>query len=157
MSLEHINLFMQILASLAAVIGIPIALIQYVRQNKAEERENQIRTYLQTNDRYWDYLRLCLDHPKADVFDIAQKEIEKERKLCSHEEVMLYTMMISLFERAYFLYRDQGEEFCRKQYSGWQDMVRLFAQREKFKEAWKIVGIQWDQEFQNEMNRILQS
>jgi hypothetical protein len=67
---------------------------------------------------------------------------------------------MSIFERAYLMYGDQGEEVKKRQWAGWESYIQGFCQRDNFRDrcrkAWKISGTTFDTRFQAYMGAYVQ-
>src|SRR5262245_45954337 len=97
------------------VLGIPMALLQYwsasrreqkdrQREQEAHEKERtdrQYATYDELDDRYIEYQRCCLQHPELDVWDIKDPQPRQLTVEQKKQELQLFTILFSIFERAY--------------------------------------------------------
>ena len=142
---------------LVTVLGIVLALMQYRSNSLKEQRDKDVAAYLGTNDRYLEFLNACLAHPQADAFDIPWSESAGKQRLISREELILFTIFLSICERAVFLYRDANTELKRRQLAGWEEMLTNYAKREKFREAWSIVGREWDTAFKHYVDKRIEA
>ena len=67
--------------------------------------------------------------------------------------MILFEILISLFERAFLMYKDQSNEIKRKQFKGWVDYMNDWARKPSFREAWRKLSPQYDQDFIEFMNK----
>ena len=65
---------------------------------------------------------MCIDDPRLGEFERSVEEVPDAR--LDRKQMMLLTYLIAIFERAFFMYRDQSERFRRKQWSGWEACTR---------------------------------
>jgi hypothetical protein len=151
----NIKDWLEILQYFAVILGIPIALIQYVSSSRKERQDKEYETYNALDEKFIDYLKLCLDHPNLDIFDISDKKLNEFKKNQSKEEIIIFTILFSVFERAYTMYFDQGKKIRKEQWNGWESYINDFSQRDNFKEAWKISGETFHEKFQDHMNAVI--
>jgi hypothetical protein len=136
----------------AVILGIITALFQYIRSERKNTKDKEYETYNASDEKYIDYLKLCLDHPDLDVFDIPDGEVNNLKDEREKKSIIMFTILFSIFERAYITYKDKSRKIKKEQYNGWIDYMVEFVDRENFKEAWKISGKTFQQEFQYYMN-----
>jgi len=74
---------------------------------------------------------------------------DKKRK----QEMVAYSILFSLFERAYLLmFRHQEETFQLRQWSGWKHFLNDFIRREPVRTAWQLSKGTYDTGFQQFMD-----
>lgn len=134
----------ELLSFLVVIIGLPIAVYQYLRSKRYE-------TYHALDEKYLDFLKLCLDNPQLDIFDVRDKNTGDEKVQERKREQIAFTMLFSIFERAHVMYRRKWKWFGNKQWAGWQTYIDDFCVRENFRAAWKISGDTFDPAFQTYM------
>jgi len=148
------KLFLDILDALSKIVvilGLPLAYIQYLRTKRKEKRDREYGTYNALDEKYLEFQKLCLEHPYLNIFDIQDETPKKLTVEQKKEELILYTMLFSIFERAYLLYSDQNSNIKKKQWSGWDSYIKSYCIREPFLEAWKISGNTFDIDFEKYM------
>jgi hypothetical protein len=123
MDLGKANEIAQLLANVATFLGIPIAVIAYLRDRRKDKAEREVETFTTLNDVYVDYLKLCFDHPQGSWYSHGEMD---ERRLSPDEirDYVLFEIMICSCESAYYLYRDQSTAFKRRQWEGWNKYIR---------------------------------
>ncbi len=150
------KLFLDILEALSKVVvilGLPLAYIQYLRTKRKEKRDREYGTYNALDEKYLEFQRLCLERPYLDIFDIPDDTPAKLNDKQKKEELILYTMLFSIFERAFLLYFDQTSNIKRKQWTGWDSYIKSYCTRDAFLEAWKISGATFDTDFESYMEK----
>ena len=134
------------------LIGLPLAIIQFNLTSKKERNDREYEIYNTIGDAYADWEKLCLNYPHLDIFDIKDSipiaKSPKEEK----EELILFTILFSLFERAYVLYKNESTSLKKNQWSGWNQYIMDYCTRENFRKAWKISGTTYEVGFQNYMD-----
>ncbi len=149
--------YLDAISKIVVILGLPLAFIQYRITKKKERRDREYGTYNALDEKYIEYQELCLQYPYLNIFDIPDKkpaELDDKQK---KEELILFTMLFSIFERAYLLYSDQYSNIKLKQWSGWDAYIKSFCQRTNFLEAWNTSGSTFDTEFEKYMKEVIKS
>ena len=150
------KLFLDILdaiSKIVVILGLPLAYIQYLRTKRKEKRDREYGTYNALDEKYLEFQKLCLEHPYLDIFDIPDNKPNELTDKQKKEELILYTMLFSIFERAFLLYFDQNSNIKKKQWTGWDSYIKSYCIRNSFFEAWKISGATFDIDFENYMEK----
>lgn len=149
MDAERLRLMLEILASLSTALGIPLAIVLFYREKKKERRELEFAVYDAPHREYLEYLRLCLEYPELDAAEDSLKEIPTplERKTTT-----LFTILISMLERAFLLY---GVHRIEEQWRGWDAYIDDWCAQERFRQAWRRLGGQFDERFVEYVNTKL--
>ena len=145
----------QLIASITVVLSFPALIARYVRTTRKEARDRELGTYNALDDKYIEYLRICLQHPRLDIFDIplqAPQSLSAEEK---EQELIAFTILMSIFERAFLMYQQQNTAIKMRQWVGWQEYIVNYCARKNFKDAWIISGNTFDTSFQIFMQDIL--
>lgn len=99
--------YLDAISKIVIILGFPIAFFQYMRTKRKEKRDREYGTYNALDEKYLEFQKLCLEHPYLNIFDVPdEKPTELDNKK-QKEELILFTMLFSIFERAYLLYFDQ--------------------------------------------------
>lgn len=141
---------MEILSYGAIIIGLPIGLYKYFQTKKKEQLNWEYTTYNALDEKYLEFQRLCLSHPELNIFDIPDKNPKPLNDMSPQEkkeELIAFTMLISIFERAYLMYHDQTTHMKAKQWKGWKEYIISYSRRENFIRAWEISGGTFDEDF----------
>ena len=158
-TLETIRLVFEILANIATLLGVPIAIWRFASEERRERVDREYGTYDALDEKYIDYLKLCLEYPDLDVYDYAKSEIDqllsKKNHFVNKQELILFTILISIFERSFLMYRDQSTAIKKEQWMGWDEYIREYAVRDNFRLAWKILGTQFDVNFLQYMDQVM--
>jgi hypothetical protein len=149
--------FFQILANLSIVLGIPVSLYLFYTEKEKERREREYGTYNALDDKYIDYLKLCLAYPEYDIFDIPNEENKEMSPEKRRMQLMLFSILVSILERSFLMYKDQSTKIKRDQWSGWDSYIRDYTSRISFREAWKLIGDDFDRNFVEYVNNIIKS
>lgn len=156
MDLSNLRDFVDILAGLATVIGVPILVASYIISKRREERDREWGTYntlLEDDNRFMIY---CLENPELDVLEWLpvppddDVQAVKERK-----ETLLMAIQLNVMERAFLLYRYQDTKLRKAQWEGWEMDFRDHIKNATFRRRWKSIDWQLDAGFTDHMNKLL--
>ena len=139
----------------ATIIGVAGVIIAYLKYRK----EREYGTYDSLDNKYMEYQGLCLQYPYLDVFDVRDetsiKNPQKSDSEIAKEELILFTMLFSIFERAYLLYKDKSGKLRKLQWTGWEEYIESYCKRPNFRKAWEKSGKTFDKKFQAYMKTKL--
>lgn len=157
MDLQALQDWSSILANLAAVLGVPTAVIVFVRDRRQARRAREEETYRAMQEQYADFLRLCIERPDLGLHDYRRELPTGLTESQARQRMAALELLVSMFESAYFLYeRGHHSEFRRRQWSGWNEYMLEWARRDDFREAWQEhLGSQFDQAFLDHMNGLI--
>ncbi|MEO0130393.1 MAG: hypothetical protein ABIK76_01680 [candidate division WOR-3 bacterium] len=155
MNIMQLKDILEILSSIAIILGIPFGLLEYIRTKRREQRDREYETYNALDEKYLQYLALCLEHTDLDIFDVADSNPSELNEKQKKEELIAFTILFSIFERAYIMYYDQSTKIKEKQWKGWEGYIREYCGRKNFIQAWKISGQYFDADFQKFMEKTI--
>jgi hypothetical protein len=146
--MENVKDIAQIIYYIALSIAGPLAVIEYLRSKNRERLEKEYKTYDELDNRFFDYQKLALEYYDLDILDIPNNDpslaFDKKRK----QEMVAHSILFSLFQRAFLMFRNQAEIFKDKQWSGWGHFLNVFIRRESVRCAWQLSKTTYDTEFQ---------
>jgi hypothetical protein len=120
------------LLKVTQLIAIPVAICLYFMNHRKERLDREYGTYHALDDKYIDYLKLCLDNPDLDVTDTPRKDVKDFTEEQRHRELVVFTILISIMERAYLMYRDKSAAVRRTQWAGWEAYIGDWCRRANF-------------------------
>jgi len=147
-TISQVKFAIEIASQLTVVVGFPIALYRYYRTTKREALDREYGTYNALDDKYIAFQKLCLRYPRLDAFDVP---LEKPPVLTDEEkqqELIAFTMLMAIFERAFLMYMDQAAAIKEEQWSGWHEYIESYCRRSNFRIAWEVSGKTFDTRFQ---------
>jgi hypothetical protein len=145
----------QLIAHVVTVIGFPIAIWSYWKQSELQHKDRERQridrengTYSSLDDRYMEYLKLCVEFPNLGMFN----PVQKVRTDYSDAEVVqryaMFEILLSIFERAYLMMYDDRESAARgRQWSGWETYLKSWRTHPDFKDLWEKLGNGFDSDF----------
>ncbi|MFO0691266.1 MAG: hypothetical protein U0900_21385 [Myxococcota bacterium] len=114
------------------VVGLPFAILVFAAEQRKERENEEEESFQLLSNAYTDFLRLVLDHPDLRLrSEVATPDLSSEQ----HERMLvLFDILISLFERAYILlYEDPMPAHRERQWHSWDDYMREWCRREDFR------------------------
>jgi hypothetical protein len=148
-------------SELVVIVGLPIAIYQLgaarrEAYNHALEAHEQVYTVLDAQ--YTDFLKLCLQNPDVDCFDLPAKPEPSLDEGQRARQRILYAIVIPMLEHAYLAYHGQSAveiaDLTERQWPGWELYASNFMQRPAFRQIWRQLGVEFDKRFQNCMNTL---
>lgn len=136
----HFSLLSDLLANLATFLGIPLAIILFMNEKQKERHEREYETYNSLDDKYLDFMKLLIDNPDIDFFQLTNKDIEEYQTEKRIRLISLFEYFISLLERSFLLYSDRDSEMKKLQWSGWVKYIEDCASKQGFQTMWKELG-----------------
>jgi len=124
----------EMLSYMVTVIGLPLAIGVFVFEQRKERDNEDEEVYQLLSDNYQDFLKVTLENPDLRLFSA-----EKTPELTDEQRERMYiifSMLISLFERAYLLlYDNQMSDKQLRRWRSWEDYMREWCSREDFRTA----------------------
>jgi hypothetical protein len=154
------------LVPLCTLISVAIAVALFV-QGQAKERDANAReaararelrvteAFNALDDKYIDYVKLCLAHSELDAFDTP---LVRDRPATPAElrgESMMFAILLSVMERSYLMYRDPSDPFKREQWVGWEAYVRSWVGRQNFQAEWARTKHEFDPAFVTFLDKMI--
>ncbi len=124
----------ELLSYVVTVIGLPLAIVVFALEQRKERRNEEEAVYESISERYQEFLRIVLDYPDLHLFLQAKTpELSDQQR---ERMMVIFSMLIALFERAYLLLYEEGadEEKLRRWHS-WEDYMREWCLREDFRDS----------------------
>jgi hypothetical protein len=141
------------LVGIVSLIGIPIAIALFFREKRRERIEREHGTYLEVHGQYLEYLKICLDNPRARVWENETDDsssVETTAEDLRRESIM-FTYFISMAEQAFLIYRHATGKQRQRQWIGWEAYIVEYMKRAPFRNAWASLCCQFDGEFEEFM------
>lgn len=129
------------------LIGIPVAIVLYLVNKQKERRDKDYGTYDTLDDKYIDYLTLCLDHPDLDVGDTPRRTSGALNPQQQQQEYVMFSILVSIMERAYLMYADRSYRVRKQQWAGWEAYIKHWGTRKNFRSALPKLCLGFDKRF----------
>ena len=116
------------------VIGLPLAISVFIFEQRKERDNEEEEVYQLLSDNYQDFLKIALEHPDLHIFAIEETpalSIEQRERM-----FIIFSMLISLFERAYLLlYEEKMSAKQLRRWRSWEDYMGEWCNRADFRAA----------------------
>lgn len=124
--------FWELLSYIVTVVGLPMGIAIFVYEQRRERDNEDEEVYQLLADAYNDFLKLVLANPDLKLRSQAPtpnlSEEQRERML------VIFEMLISLFERAYLTaYDDHMNDRQQRRWHSWDDFMREWVRRDDFR------------------------
>jgi hypothetical protein len=145
--IETLSNIFQIIQYLVFIIGIPITIYKYITSKKREQHDREYGTYDALDREFKDYSKLCLEHPDLDVAGYPNEHPPSYTPEQKKQEHIMFSILCSLFERAYLMFKDSTSAAKKRRWAGWIAYFNDFSTRKNFQSWWKQYGGEYDTEF----------
>lgn len=143
----------ELLSYVVTVVGLPLAILVFLFEQRKERENEDEEVYQLLSDNYHDFLKVALDNPDLKLFSLERTphltDDQRERM------VIIFSMLVSLFERAYLLLYD--EDLKPKQlrrWRSWEDYMREWCQRQDFHAYLPALLVGEDRDFVEYIKRL---
>lgn len=122
----------ELMSYVVTVIGLPMAIFVFIFEQRKERDNEEEEVYQLLSDNYQDFLKVALAHPDLRLFSEERTpELSEEQR---ERMVIIFSMLISLFERAYLLlYEDRMSSRQARRWRSWEDYMSEWCQRADFR------------------------
>lgn len=143
----------ELLSYVVTVVGLPLALALFIYEQRKERDNEEGEVFQLLSDNYQEFLKVVIDNPDLRLFTKEKtsnlSEEQRERM------VVIFEMLISLFERAYILvYEESMNPDQRRRWAAWEDYISEWCEREDFRALLPDLLRGEDPEFVTHMERI---
>lgn len=122
----------ELLSYVVTVVGLPLAISVFIFEQRKERNNEEEEVYQLLSDNYQEFLKIALDHPDLRLF--ASEETPALSEEQSERMFIIFSMLISLFERAYLLlYEDNMKEKQLRRWRSWEDYMGEWCSRADFR------------------------
>lgn len=143
----------EVLSYIVTVIGLPLAIFVFIYEQWKERENEEEEVYQLLSDNYQDFLKVTLDNPDLRLFSAEETpDLTDEQK---ERMFIIFTMLISLFERAYLLlYEENMSTKKRRRWRSWEDYMREWCQRADFRGLLPVLLRGEDPEFISYLQKL---
>jgi hypothetical protein len=124
----------ELMSYVVTVIGLPLAIAVFLFEQWKERENEEEEVYQLLSDNYQDFLKIALENPdlrlSSDMTAPSLNDEQKERQL------IIFSMLISLFERAYLLLYEEGMSPKQsRRWNSWEDYILEWCNKPYFRSA----------------------
>lgn len=124
----------ELLSYVVTVVGLPMAISVFIFEQRKERDNEEEAVYQLLSDNYQEFLKITLEHPDLRLF--ASEETTALSAEQRERMFIIFSMLISLFERAYLLlYEDNMKEKQLRRWRSWEDYMGEWCNRADFRGA----------------------
>jgi hypothetical protein len=121
----------ELLSYVVTVIGLPLAIGVFLFEQRKERENEEEEVYQLLSDNYQDFLKVALANPDLKLFSAEPTPLTDEQ---NERLLIIFEMLISLFERAYLLlYDDDMSPNQRRRWNSWDDYILEWCRRTDFR------------------------
>jgi hypothetical protein len=122
----------ELLSYVVTVVGLPMAISVFIFEHRKERNNEEEEVYQLLSDNYQEFLKVALEHPDLRLFASEETSALSEEQ---HERMfIIFSMLISLFERAYLLlYEENMKEKQLRRWRSWEDYMGEWCNRADFR------------------------
>lgn len=128
----------EMLSYVVTVVALPVAIFVFVYEQRRERENEEEEVYQLLSDNYQDFLKVALEHPDLRLFSAEETvQLNAEQK---ERQLIIFNMLLSLFERAYLLLYDDhmGPQKLRR-WRSWEDYMREWCRRKDFRASLELL------------------
>src|SRR5262245_34445858 len=144
MTLETFLKLLEGVVSVVTIAGLAFAYYTFTQERARSRQQRRDQVFDELDQRYVEFMRLCVDHPDLDVMELPLPEPREPTPTQLRREYALLAILISLFESAEVMYRDQDSDVRKAQFEGWRTLMKSYANRPGFRRVWGSIGTQFD-------------
>lgn len=146
----------ELLSYVVTVIGLPLAIFVFIFEQRKERNNEEEEVYQLLSDNYQEFLKIALANPDLRLF--ASEETPALSAEQRERMFIIFSMLISLFERAYLLLyeKDMTEKQARR-WRSWEDYMSEWCSRADFHTLLPVLLRGEDPEFSGYIQRLAAS
>jgi hypothetical protein len=138
---------------IVTALGLPVAIVFFAWEQRKERDNEEEAQYQQLSDAYNDFLKVVLEHPDLQLR--SNEPLENPTAEQRERMLVIFDMLISLFERAYLVaYKPGMGETEARRWNSWDDFMREWCRRRDFHDVLPSLLRGEDPEFQHYIRRI---
>ena len=124
----------ELLSYVVTVVGLPMAISVFIFEQRKERDNEEEEVYQLLSDNYQEFLKISLEHPDLRLF--ASEETPALSAEQRERMFIIFSMLISLFERAYLLlYEANMKEKQLRRWRSWEDYMGEWCSRADFRSS----------------------
>lgn len=134
-------------------LALPFAIFFFALEQRKERNNEEEEAYQLLSDAYNDFLKVVLANPDLQLR--TSEALEHPTPDQNERTMIIYEMLISLFERAYIVaWNERMSEVEARRWNSWDDYMREWCRRENFFNALPLLLRGEDPGFQQYILRV---
>ncbi len=122
----------ELISYVVTAIGLPGAILVFLYEKRREREALEDEIHQNLSDNYQEFLRTALENPDLKLFsaeEMPQLTGEQRERM-----LIIFSMLISLFERAYVMMHERRMSTIQgRRWGSWEDYMREWCRREEFR------------------------
>lgn len=120
----------ELLSFIVTVIGLPLAIVVFLWEQRRERDNEEEEEYQLLADAYNDFLKVAIDNADLQLRSKTAVPLSPEQQ---ERKLLIFDMLISLFERAYLVaYQPNMAGQRARRWNSWEDYMREWCRRADF-------------------------
>ncbi|MBA3592576.1 MAG: hypothetical protein H0W47_02090 [Polaromonas sp.] len=145
--------FWEYASFVVTALALPVAIFFFMLEQRKERNNEEEEAYQLLSNAYNDFLKVVLANP--DLHLRTSEALEHPTPDQNERTMIIYEMLISLFERAYIVaWNEHMSEVEARRWNSWDDYMREWCRRENFFNALPLLLRGEDPGFQHYIQRI---
>lgn len=122
----------EVASFVVTVIALPAAIVIFWLERRKERENDEEEVYQLLSDNYQDFLKTALDNADLRLFSTGRtSDLTPEQR---ERMFIIFSMLVSLFERAYLLLHEAGMSRTQeRRWRTWDDYMREWVRRQDFR------------------------
>jgi hypothetical protein len=122
----------ELMSYVVTVVGLPLAIFVFLFEQRKERENEEEEVYQLLSDNYQDFLKVALENPDLRLF--SSKAVESLSDEQKERQLIVFTMLVSLFERAYLLLYEDNMSFKQgRRWNSWEDYIKEWCRKPDFR------------------------
>ena len=144
----------ELLSYIVTVFGFPLAIFIFIHEQNEERLNEEDEVYELLSDNYQQFLHVVLENPDLHlIMNESTNDLTNEQK---ERMFIIFSMLISLFERAYLLlYKPRLSKIQKRRWGSWNDYMEEWCRREDFRNELNELLKGEDPEFVKYIKRLV--
>ena len=145
--------FWEYASFVVTALALPVAIFFFMLEQRKERNNEEEEAYQLLSDAYNDFLKVVLANP--DLHLRTNEPLESPTREQNERTMIIYDMLISLFERAYIVaWSERMTEVEARRWNSWDDYMRDWCRREDFQLALPLLLRGEDPDFVDYIRRL---
>jgi len=164
LTFDKVHKWAELASFLALILGVPFGLldlhnhaIEAEENTKKERVEAAEKVYQMVDERFHEFVKICMDHPRLDCYSVPRAgslKLSDDEKI---QQKMLYAELTDVFEVAYVQYHKEESnpeitKIYKEQWAGWDAYIRKFFSRPAYVGTWYDIRDEYDGLFVGYLN-----
>ena len=145
-----------LLADIATALGIPIAIIAFLIDRHRIRREQELETFRNLSDKYFEYLKVVFENPELSTTETEWVKKHSKDDDQNPRQGILVQLAVNMIEAAFYFYQGHRSSFRKKQWSGWDEYLEEWCSHPTFIDMWPSLIKQYDEKFQDHVQNLYQ-